>query len=92
MYLLCSKALRTVLGESFIHTRVIFEYTRHTKNLFRGFVPKLTMIDVFRTLLGFELFPAEILTHSVLGYHLVLEFQVLKIFDLSILNLAQLEL
>ena len=57
MYNVVLQALRKVLGESFIRTWVTFEYTRHTKNLFRGFVPKLKMIDVFRTLLGFELFP-----------------------------------
>ena len=66
MYLLCSKVLRTVLGESCIHTRVIFQYTRHTKKNFREFVPKLTMIDVFRTLLGFELFPTVLLLWTVL--------------------------
>ena len=65
MHLLCAKALQTVLGESFIHTRAIFRCTRHTKNVFRGFVPKLTMIDVFQTLLGYELFPTVILARLV---------------------------
>ena len=43
-----------------IHTRVIIGDTRNTKNIFRGFVVRLAMIDIFRTLLVFELFLAVI--------------------------------
>ena len=53
---LCCKALPKVLGKSLILTLVIIEDTRNTKNKFRGFVPKLAMIDVFRTLLGFNMY------------------------------------
>ena len=56
------QALRTVLDKNLIHSRVIIGDTHNTKNLFRGFVPKLTMIGVFRTLLGFELLLAEVMT------------------------------
>ena len=56
MYLFCSKALRTVLAESFIRSWVYFQDILNTKNLFRGFFPKLLLIDVIRTLLVFELF------------------------------------
>ena len=42
-------------GESFIRTWVIFGDTNNSKNSFRGFAPELTVVDIFRLLLGFEL-------------------------------------
>ena len=62
---MCSKALRTVLGKSLIHSRVIIEDTSITQNQFSDFVSKLTMIDVFQTLLDFELFLAELVHFDI---------------------------
>ena len=47
MYLLCSKVLGTVLGESLMHAHGLYlEIHTILKIYLRGFVPKLTMMYV----------------------------------------------
>ena len=67
----CFTALRTVCGKSLIHSRVKIGDTHNTKNLFKGFVLMVAIIDVFQTLLGFQFFLAEIwsLHSNVYGTH-----------------------